>query len=259
MASDLNIGRIIVDPVLQPRVGGLDTDHVAALQENPESWPPLLVVEDGGYLLVDGFHRLAAAQNLGLESVRVELREVPDDGDLRALAFRLNAAHGRPLTLADRRAEAERRLHADPAVSNMEVARATALSPTTVAAIRAELEATAAIPATEQRVTRAGVAYTPPCPRQPGDLPPDKEPLGSLFSSKDRREQRRLVRYFERLATALDDGFSFDNWQSSTDGAEACQAVLGDEAAKQLGQDLGPAATNVLELAVALGYEDDES
>jgi hypothetical protein len=256
---ELPVARILVDASLQPRVGGLDADHVAALEENPEAWPPLVVVDDGGYRLVDGFHRLAAAQNLGLEIVRVEVHEMPDDGDVRGLAFRLNAAHGRPLTLADRRTEAERRLHADPAVSNMEVARATALSPTTIATIREQLEVSEAIPATDQRVSRAGVTYTPPSPRQPGELPPDREPLGAVFGSKERREQRRLVRYFERLATALDDGFAFDNWQSAEDGATACRAVLGNEAAEQLGQDLGPAATNVIDLAVALGYEDDES
>lgn len=115
---EVALARVVVDPDLQPRVGGLDSDHVAALQENPEAWSPLVVVDDGGYLLVDGFHRFAAAQNLGLQSVRVEVCEAPNDGDLRALAFALNATHGRPLTLADRRAEAERRLQAEPAVSN---------------------------------------------------------------------------------------------------------------------------------------------
>ena len=137
---DLTPERILVDPALQPRVGGLDSDHVAALQECPESWPPLIVVDNGGYLLVDGFHRCAAAQNLGLDTIHVEVREMPNDGDLRALAFVLNAAHGRPLTLADRRAEAERLLHADATVSNLDVARRTALSPTTVATIRERLE-----------------------------------------------------------------------------------------------------------------------
>lgn len=113
----LKMDRILVDPALQPRVGGLDAAHIAALKENPEAWPPLVVVERGGYLLVDGFHRYAAAQNVGLETVPVEVREMPADGDLHALAFALNAAHGRPLTLADRRGEAERLLGADATVS----------------------------------------------------------------------------------------------------------------------------------------------
>ena len=257
-AVELPTARVLVDPDLQPRVGGLDPDHIAVLMENPDAWPPLVVVENGGHTLIDGFHRLAAAQNLRLETVRVEVREMPNDGDLRSLAFGLNATHGRPLTLADRRAEGERILKANPSVSNMEVARATTLSPTTVATIREQLEAVEAIPTTDQRLSRAGALYTPPTPRQPGELPPDREPLGAVFGSKERREQRRLVRYFERLASALADGFAFESWQSSADGAAVCRAVLGDEAAEQLGDNLGPAASNVLELAIALGYEDDD-
>lgn len=255
----LRLDRVIIDAALQPRVHGLDPDHVAALQENPQAWPPLAVVEKGGYLLVDGFHRYAAAQNLGLATVVVAVRELPHSGDLRELAFALNAAHGRPLTLSDRRAEAERLLRSNATVSNLEIARRTALSPTTVAGVREQLEAAEAIPDTEQRVSRAGVAYTPSSTRQPGELPPDKETLGSLFSSKERREQRRLARYFERLAVAFDDGFAIETWESAEDAVAACRAVLGDEAALSLAEDLGPAARNVLDAAVALGYADDPS
>ena len=257
---DLALERILVDPSLQPRLGGLDAAHVAALQENPEAWPPVVVVDDGGYRLVDGFHRYAATQNLGLETVRAEVREMPPDGDLRALAFALNAVHGRPLTLADRRAEAERLLCAAAAVSNLEVARRTALSPTTVATIREQLEAAQTIPATEQRVSRSGVAYTPPSPRQRGELPDEQESLTErLFTAKERREQRRLARYLERLAVALEDQYAFESWQQAGDAAQACRLALGDEDAAELGGRLGPAARNVLDVAITLGYEDSEA
>lgn len=257
---DLPLERILVDPVLQPRRGGLDADHVRVLQECPESWPPLIVIEHGGYQLVDGFHRYAAAQNIGQETVTVEVREMPADGDLRALAFALNAVHGRPLTLADRRVEAERLLSNDATVSNLDIARRTALSPTTVAAIREQLEAAEAIPATDQRVSRSGVSYTPPSPRQRGELPAEQEPiLERLLTAKDRREQRRLARYFERLSVALDDGDAFENWQTAADAAEACRAVLGDEDAAELGGQLGSAARNVLDVAEELGYQETEA
>jgi ParB-like chromosome segregation protein Spo0J len=248
--------RILVDPTLQPRVGGLDTDHVNALQENPAAWPPLVVVERGGYILVDGFHRYAAAQNLGLESIPVAIHELPSDGDLRALAFALNARHGRPLTLADRRAEAERLLSENAAVSNLEVSRLTALSPSTVASVREQLEAKATIPATEQRVNRSGVTYTPPSVRSPGELPSEQESLTDrLFTAKERREQRRLAHYLERLAVALEDADDFASWQTADDAAEACRDVFGDEDALALAERLGPAASNVLDVAEALGYE----
>ena len=255
---ELAVDRILVDPALQPRVGGLDAAHVAALQENPEAWPPLVVVERGGYVLVDGFHRFAASQNLGLETIRVEVREVPADGDLHALAFALNAVHGRPLTLADRRTEAERLLSTNATVSNLDVARRTALSPTTVATIRERLEAAEQIPATDQRVSRSGVAYTPSSPRQRGELPDEQETLTErFFTAKDRREQRRLARYLERLAVALDDQYGFEAWQTATNAADACRAVLGVEGAAELGGRLGPAARNVLDVALVLGYEDE--
>lgn len=245
-AISISLARVLVDEALQPRTGGLDAGHVEALQEDPNAWPPLVVVERGGYLLVDGFHRYAAAQNLGLESIRVEVREVPEDGDLRGFAFSLNASHGRPLSLADRRAEAERLLRAGATASNLDVARRTALSPTTIAAIREQLEAVEAIPAAEQRVSRSGVAYTPASPRQRGELPPDSEPLTErLFTSKERREQRRIVRYLERLAVALEDQERFTSWQAEGVAAACCD-VLGAEEAAYLGGRLEVAARRIL-------------
>jgi hypothetical protein len=260
MTDSLDIDRINVDPDLQPRVDGLDADHVRALQECPDSWPPLVVVEDGGYRLIDGFHRFAAAQNLGLETIPVEVREVPSGCDLRALAFLLNAAHGRPLTLADRRTEACRLLSADPAVSNLEVARRTALSPTTVAGLREQLEAAETIPATEQRVSRSGVVYAPSSPRRPGELPAEHETITDrLFTAKDRRDQARLARYFKRLAVALDDGEDFESWRGANDAAEACKAVFGDDEAAELAARLAAGASNVLDVAEEIGHQKAEA
>src|SRR5665213_2433946 len=109
------ISIIAIQPDLQPRIAGLDTDHIAVLRESLDTCPPVAVVEQSGrFILVDGFHRLAAAQDLGLDAMNATVVERPADGDLRGLAFRLNSAHGRPLTLADRRAEASRLLKRNP-------------------------------------------------------------------------------------------------------------------------------------------------
>src|SRR5215207_2670296 len=113
--AEVRLQDLKVNPSLQPRVGGTDAAHVRTLEEAPNSWPPLRVVLRGETsLLVDGYHRLEAAKKLGLESIRVEVVQVAPDEDLHELAFRLNATHGRPLSLADRRAFAERLLHAQP-------------------------------------------------------------------------------------------------------------------------------------------------
>src|SRR5688500_11047351 len=74
MSTVLVPAAITVDPSLQPRVGGLDAEHVRVIQEVPESWPPLGVVYvNGNPVLVDGFHRFAAAQNLELPTVPVQV------------------------------------------------------------------------------------------------------------------------------------------------------------------------------------------
>ncbi len=70
----MELGELDVDPDVQPRIGGLDAAHVRALEENPEAWPPLVVVANGKrFTLVDGAHRAAAAQNLELASIRIQV------------------------------------------------------------------------------------------------------------------------------------------------------------------------------------------
>ena len=257
--SELALDRIVPDPANQPREGGIDAEHVATLQENPDAWPPVVVVDQDGFQLVDGFHRYAAAQNLGLETLRSEVRDVPADGDLRALAYALNVTHGKPLTKPDRRREAERLLRTYGArISSMDVARRVGISPTSAEKYRGELVRSGAIEASDQRVSRSGVTYTPSAPRQRGELPEVQETLTErLLTAKDRREQRRLAHYCERLSVALDDQYAFTNWEHAGDAASACRAVLGDADAAELGGRLGPAARNVLDVAVALGYEDE--
>lgn len=255
---------LTVDPTLQPRVDGLDVEHVRQLQDTAETWPPLVVVRrGGGYLLVDGFHRLAAAQNLALRAVPIRVMDSPEDGDLHALAFALNAVHGRPLTLSDRRSFAVRRLQQHPSGSNLEVARRAGLSPTTVAALRERLEADAAIAPTERRVSADGRTYiAPTAPRPAGTLavPSLGEQLGSalgrLFTPAERMAQRRTAEYLQRLAVALDDQARLVGW---ADAPAACRAVLGSDRAAALGQRLGTTSEAVLAVAVGLGYHAGEA
>lgn len=249
-----------VDPSLQPRVSGTDPDHVRVLEEAHGGWPPLKVVwQDGRYLLIDGFHRLEAARNLGLEDVPVEVFQAPEDGDLRALAFSLNASHGRPLSLDDRRAFAERLLRNRPHLADREIGRRCGLSGNTVGAIRGRLEESAQIEQTAERVGRGGYRHT--IGRRAGELlnPDPGEAIAELFKPQERRQQKRVARYLERLAVALDDQHGLGGWETHEDAAEACREVLGGERAAELAQRLGDGAHNVLMAAVALGYEDTET
>jgi two-component sensor histidine kinase len=76
-----------------------------------------------------------------------------------------------------------------------------------------------------------------------------------LMTPGDRRAQRRLAQYFERLAVALEDQYDLEGWDTHDDAAEACRSVLGTETVSELAQLLGETASNVLDVAVLLGYE----
>lgn len=262
---DAKLTAITIDPTLQPRTVGIDPEHVRTLEAVPESWAPLVVVAvDGHSVLVDGFHRFAAAQNLGLDTVTIDLVEMPADGDLKMLAFALNAKHGRPLSLSDRRSEAIRLLRAHPDWADREIGRRCGLAQPTVAKLRDELEASAQIEQTDVRVGRGGYTYavgTNAKQRPAGELPDEgigerlSGAVGRMFTSEDRRQQRSIAGYFRRLVIALEDGDDLAGWEIPTDAADACRLVLGEEAAADLGNRMGRTSRNVLDVAIALGYD----
>lgn len=266
--KQLDLRQITIDPALQPRVDGIDPDYVRALEDALDTVPPILVVkQDGRDVLVDGFQRVAAFQNRGITTVPVQVLPMPEDGDLKALAFSLNASHGRPLSLTDRRAEAERLLRTHPDWADREIGRRCGLAQPTVAKLRADLESSAQIEQTDVRVGRGGYTYTVGTnvrQRSSGDLPDEglgerfSGAVGGIFTSADRREHRQLASYFRRLVIALEDGDDLAGWDTAEDAAEACRLVLGHDAAADLGERLGRPCRNVLNVAIALGYVDDE-
>lgn len=253
----IQIEELGVDLSVQPRVDGLDANHVRALEETPETWPPLKVVRQGEvFLLIDGYHRMEAARNLGLDTIQVEVADAPPDGDLQALAFALNAEHGRPLSLADRRAFADRLLRAQPHLADREIARRCGLAANTVGAIRGRLEESVQIVQTTERVGRGGYVYRPR--RKDGELP-ETDPVESLSDflvKRERRQQRRIARYLDRLALALEDQYKLKGWETHEDAASACRAALDEERVAELSQELGSGAYNVLKVAIALGYDE---
>ncbi len=250
---EVEIVNIAVDQQLQPRIQGIDPEHVQELVAVPDQWPPLRVVKQGhGYLLVDGFHRLAAAQNLDLKRITVEVLDPPADGDLHALAFALNVAHGRPLTLSDRRAFAARLLHTHPEWADREVGRRCGLAQPTVAKVREGLERDAYIPVMDTRLGRDGNTY-PSAQRRP----PQEEATDSPHrptSAGERNAQRVMVRYFDQLAERLEAQDALEGFETIDDAATACRVVLGAEKAAALAERLGWSSRNILELAQTLGF-----
>lgn len=256
-STDFSLSKITADTSFQPRTDGLDLSHVQALEAVPEAWPPLRVVREGDRcILVDGFHRFAAAQNLSLETVPVEILDPPGDGDLFGLAFALNAAHGRPLNLSDRRAFAARLLRASPEMSDREIGRRAGLAQPTVAKVRHDLEARDDIEPTENRVGRDGRSYRASQDQEPARQQGRMsltEALASMFTPAERRTQRKLVRYFERVADLLEEQENLDGFGTIRAVADACRAVLGDEKAEALAGRLGWSSRNVTAVAEALG------
>lgn len=263
----INLADLVADPSLQPRVAGLDAEHAHALQDVYESCPPLVVVQrDGRFILIDGFHRLAAAQNLGLATVPVTVVPLPDDGDLHALTFALNAAHGSPLSLADRRAFAQRLLRQHSDWADREIGRRCGVSSNTVGSIREALARAAQIEQPDTRVGAGGYLYTVgtnPKQRQPGELPDVRlgeqlaEVVGRLFTPADRKRQRAVAHYLQRLAIALDDRLDMGGWDGPREVADAVRLVLSDERAAALGERLGQASAQIYDVALALGYREE--
>lgn len=245
MKEPVTLSQIRLDSSLQPRVSGLDNDHVRILQETPETWPPLSVVKQGEqFLLVDGFHRYAAAQNLGLEEINVQILETPLDGDLFALAFQLNAAHGRPLSLQDRRAFAERLLKAHPDWADREIGRRSGLAQPTVAAIRQQLEETAQIEQTAIRKGKGGYTYT--VSQESESKKRSENPLPEEQGENAVVERLHQLLEFLRLQGELQE------LKDPRKSARSCVDALGNKRAKALGENLQKACSLILKLASAL-------
>ncbi|MEU6717354.1 ParB/RepB/Spo0J family partition protein [Nonomuraea sp. NPDC046802] len=117
-----------------PRLSGQDAGHVDVLVGVEAGLPPVLVCRRT-MRVIDGVHRVLAARLRGDAEIEVCFF----DGDQReafVVAVLANAAHGLPLTLADRAAAATRILEFYPEWSDRAIARIAGLAAPTVGAIR---------------------------------------------------------------------------------------------------------------------------
>jgi ParB-like chromosome segregation protein Spo0J len=107
---------------------------VQRLVEADRPLPPILV-HRATMQVIDGFHRIAAAEQMGAAEIDAYLLDVPAES-MFIVAVRANVTHGLPLSLADRRAAAERILCTRSDWSDRAIALATGLSAKTVSGIR---------------------------------------------------------------------------------------------------------------------------
>jgi hypothetical protein len=102
---DFEIANITVDKALQPRVT-LNSEVIADYRDayvDGIELPPIDLIQNGEtYWLVDGFHRLSAAQKLGFETIAAQVTKGNREAAIRA-AIRANIAHGLRRSSADKR------------------------------------------------------------------------------------------------------------------------------------------------------------
>ena len=137
-----------------PRQIAQDVGHVRALAGVGDDLPPI-VVHRATMRVIDGVHRVHACRYRGQRNVAARFFEGTNE-DAFLLAVKLNVRHGMPLSLADRRAAAERLLVTHGSWSDRALAAVTGLSPKTIASIRGR--STAACPQSNTRIGRDGRA-----------------------------------------------------------------------------------------------------
>lgn len=128
-----------VDPALlrdglSPRLDGVDAAHVRRLAQLAADLPPLVVHRDT-MRVVDGAHRLAAAQSRGQQLVPAVYFDGTDD-EAFVVGIHLNAIHGKALRARDRTAAVQRILADHPNWSDRWIASVCGVAPRRVAALR---------------------------------------------------------------------------------------------------------------------------
>ncbi|MFC5753345.1 ParB N-terminal domain-containing protein, partial [Actinomadura rugatobispora] len=138
-------GEIEEEPVVQveigalsgadsPRIFGENPDHVEALAAAGAELPPI-IVHRATMSVIDGMHRLRAAELGGQDTIAVRFFD-GDEADAFVMAVKSNIAHGLPLSLADRKRAAQRIIASHPRWSDRMIASVTGIAPGTVAEIR---------------------------------------------------------------------------------------------------------------------------
>lgn len=123
-------------PADSPRLSGEDMEHARSLAEADQELPPI-IIHQATMRVIDGMHRLRAAQLRGQTEIKAKFFHGPES-DAFLLAVEANIRHGLPLTLADKTAAAQRLIRSHPHWSDRAIASATALSATKVGGLRNE-------------------------------------------------------------------------------------------------------------------------
>lgn len=127
-----------------PRASGESPEHVERLAAAQSKLPPILVHRET-MKVIDGVHRVQAAKLRGEDHIEARYF-TGSEADAFVLAVKTNIAHGLPLSLAARKAAAERIIASHTYWSDRMIASVTGISPGTVAQIRKQCTDEAARP-----------------------------------------------------------------------------------------------------------------
>ncbi|NEY34021.1 ParB N-terminal domain-containing protein [Streptomyces sp. PRKS01-65] len=169
--------------VSTPRTGGEDVEYTQTLAEVESELPPILVHRPT-MRVVDGVHRLRAARTKGQTCIMVRYFD-GDATDADLLAVALNVSHGRPLSLEDRIAAAERIFASHPQWSDRAVAAVAGLSARKVSEIRQNVVGT--LPHTDRRIGLDGRS-------RPVDSSQGRELAGRLIQENPTASLRVIAR-----------------------------------------------------------------
>lgn len=152
MLKTLTSAELEIDWTLNVRVE-LDEERVVAYMESYDHLPPVEVyrLPPGRLVLVDGFHRNAARERLGLTTFVARV-VAGTWAQAQERAARANVEHGKSLRPVERRRAVAvlLRLHPDWADNRIACALSGAVSAPTVGAVRQELEAGGELPYQEK-------------------------------------------------------------------------------------------------------------
>ncbi len=109
-------------------------ERVESLKARPvEEWPLILITRTSiGYLVIDGYHRIRAARELGMTKIQAEVRPFVSLEEMVETAWTANRDHGEPLSAESRSAYAWWLHITYPQMEQIEIARRARISQPTV-------------------------------------------------------------------------------------------------------------------------------